>query len=107
MRSHCPGSPAMPSPHPVVVGGNSTPFQLAFVGCTLAAFTRSPLVAPGKTCTPFEKMLAPVGLAARVTELSFWKSFWFIHMTALNVEYMMLNPPLTTVSPLPVTSQAN
>jgi hypothetical protein len=33
---------------------------------------------------------APVGLAPTDPEVVFWNEFWLIHMTAVNVEYMML-----------------
>src|ERR1700730_7229549 len=56
--------------------------------------------------TPFTMRLAPVGTAAGLVELEFWRPNSPRNVSRTNDEWMTLAPPRTTVVPFPVTSQA-
>ena len=72
------------------------------------SWTVPPNVCPDGQPTPMTTgtLQAPVGTAARRVAVEFWSPSCPLNWPWTSVEYMILDPPRTTVVPLPVISQA-
>src|ERR1700694_25680 len=99
----------MPSPHAVVGAPKTRPFQLRAEPEKAADWRLIVPVPDGQPATVFMHppvwIWAAVGTAGTAIAVEFETPFWFRNVTAVNVEKRILNPPRTTVVPLPLTSQ--
>src|SRR6202035_2351436 len=90
----------------------TVPFQLrAALGTLVTASVFEPpkLVPPAcvhVSPTGTATLQAPVGTAATLRAVLFWRLPSWSNVAIVKTEYMILKPPRTTVVPLPVTSQA-
>src|ERR1700722_5828970 len=88
--------------------GKTVPSQLRADPATLvtASVFAPPNVVGQGFPTPGLMVQAPVGTAATLSAVLFCRLPSCSKVAMVRTEYMMLNPPRTTVVPLPVTSQA-